>query len=66
MYNYIFMYTYYMYVYIYNYVYVGSLHGAVVVYWTAMRRPGVRFPVGTVYLPSFTSLARDSKWGCRL
>ena len=22
-----------------------------------------RFPVGTVYLPSFTSFARDSKWG---
>ena len=22
--------------------------------------------VGTVYLPSFTSFARDSKWGCRL
>ena len=30
------------------------------------RRPRVRFPVGTVYLPSFTSFARDSKWGCRL
>ena len=27
---------------------------------------GVRFPVGTMYLQSFTSLARDSKWGCRL
>ena len=27
---------------------------------------GVRFPVGTVYLLSFTSFARDSKWGCRL
>ena len=34
--------------------------------WTATRRPGVRFPVGTVYLPSFLSFARDSKWGCRL
>ena len=31
--------------------------------WTATRRPGVRFPVGTVYLPIFTSFARDSKWG---
>ena len=26
-------------------------------------RPGVRFPVWTVYLPSFMSFARDSKWG---
>ena len=26
----------------------------------------VRFPVGTVYLPSFTSFARNSKWGRRL
>ena len=34
--------------------------------WTAMRRPGVQFPVGTVYLLSFTFFARDSKWGCRL
>ena len=28
-----------------------------------MRRPGVQFPVGTVCLSSFTSFARDSKWG---
>ena len=27
------------------------------------RRPGVRFLIGTVYLPSFKSFARDSKWG---
>ena len=26
----------------------------------------VQFPVGAVYLLSFTSFARDSKWGCRL
>ena len=25
-----------------------------------------KYPVGTVYLSSFTSFARDSKWGCRL
>ena len=43
-----------------------SLRGTVVAQWTATRRPGVRFPVGTVYLPSFTSFAKDSKWGCRL
>ena len=43
-----------------------SLRGAAVVQWTATRRPGVRFPVGTVYLLSFSSFARDSKWGCRL
>ena len=34
------------------------------VYCLFMR--GVRFSVGTVYLPSFASFARDSKWGCRL
>ena len=39
-----------------------SLRGTLVAKWTAMRRPGVRFPVGTVYLPSFTSFASDSKW----
>ena len=26
---------------------------------------GVQFSVGTVYLLSFMSFARDSKWGCR-
>ena len=45
---------------------VWSLRGAAVAKWTATRRPGVRFPVGTVYLPSCTSFARDSKMGCRL
>ena len=29
-------------------------------------RPGVRIPVGTVYISSFPSFARDSKWGYRL
>ena len=43
-----------------------SLRGAAVAQWTATRRPGVRFPVGTMYLPSYTSFARDSKWECRL
>ena len=43
-----------------------SLRSAAVTYCTAMRRSGVQFPVGTVYLSSFTSFARDSKWGCRL
>ena len=45
---------------------VWSLRGAAVAKWTATRRPGVRFPVGTVYLPSCTSFARDSKMGFRL
>ena len=40
-----------------------SLCSTAVTWWTAMRRPGVQFPVGTVYLSSFTSFARDSKWG---
>ena len=31
-----------------------------------MQRPGVRFLVGTVYLLRFTSITRDSKWGCCL
>ena len=38
-----------------------SLRGAAVAQWTASRQPGVRFLVGTVYLPSFMSFARDSK-----
>ena len=33
---------------------------------TATWQRGIRFPVGMVYLPSFMSFARDSKWGCRL
>ena len=33
---------------------------------TATRRTGIRFPVGTVYLPNFTFFARDSKWGYHL
>ena len=45
---------------------VWSLRSAAVTQWTTMRRPGVQFPVGTVYLSSFTSFARDSKWGYRL
>ena len=42
---------------------VWSLRGAAVAWWTATRRPGVRFLVGTVYLASFASFARDSNWG---
>ena len=42
------------------------LRSAAVTYWTAKRRPGVQFLVGTVYLSSFTSFAGNSKWGCRL
>ena len=30
----------------------------------ATQRPGVQFPMGTVFKPSFTSFARDGKWGC--
>ena len=51
---------------VYSYFFHWSLHGAAVAKWTAMQQPGVRFPVGTVYLPSFTSFARDRKWGCCL
>ena len=43
-----------------------SFRGSAVAKWTATRQPRVRFPGGKVYLPSFTSFARDSKWGCRL
>ena len=46
--------------------FVWSLRSAAVTQWTAMQRPGVQFPVGTVHLSSFTSFAKDSKWGCRL
>ena len=45
---------------------IRTNNGLVPQRWTAMRRPGVRFPVGTVHLSSFTSFARYSKRGCRL